>query len=600
MAKLNMDYYISSDDDVYSDGSIETVIYERVKERRLEIEKGDPWPVVYHLSKLRHNILNWYPFKTGSSILEIGAGCGALTGLLAEKAGKLVSVELTKTRASIAYERNKDRENVEIIVGDINRMVFDEKFDYIICNGVLEYAGLMIHGSNENPGLIFLALMKKWLKQDGIILLAIENRLGLKYFAGSKEDHLGKPYAGINGYGEKPAIRTYSRGELEALCEEAGLTNRKVFFPFPDYKFPMEIFTDQSVNQRLPMVDDIPLDTEQFHVFDERKVYVDLMEHQAMQIMSNSFLIEASVEKLPEGSQNIDYVELNYQYLEKYGCSRIWNMRGKVLTVKTGNEKTQNSFRHFSIPDGYSLFLELQNRRFQEKDFWALMDEIKDQLFSNGGGHDVASFEKIFGAVPKEEILHWISGEYRDLDAWNVYWDCNNWKLLTSQSPVSFPIPAELALWRMIQQLRKDYRLLKYLPDEKVVLWLDLHDVLVQKMIQWNEVYEKKVLGQSRLPDKTLKQIDVEDMQKREKAAKEKLNELNIIANSAHDDLYKLAGLKSYRIAYGLYKLNNSFLKGTWKQKIGFIKWVMNHFRHVMQDNHDKNPLLTIADKLNS
>ena len=69
MAVLNMDYYVPTDDDVYSDGSIESVIYNRVKEHRLEVGPEDEWAVVYHLSPLRHNILNWYPFREGCSIL---------------------------------------------------------------------------------------------------------------------------------------------------------------------------------------------------------------------------------------------------------------------------------------------------------------------------------------------------------------------------------------------------------------------------------------------------------------------------------------------------------------------------------------------------
>ena len=38
------------------------------------------WQILYHLSAIRENILEWYPFDPGASLLEIGAECGALTG----------------------------------------------------------------------------------------------------------------------------------------------------------------------------------------------------------------------------------------------------------------------------------------------------------------------------------------------------------------------------------------------------------------------------------------------------------------------------------------------------------------------------------------
>ena len=40
------------------------------------------WPVTYHLSPLRESLLNWIPFRTGEKILEMGSGCGAVTGAL--------------------------------------------------------------------------------------------------------------------------------------------------------------------------------------------------------------------------------------------------------------------------------------------------------------------------------------------------------------------------------------------------------------------------------------------------------------------------------------------------------------------------------------
>ena len=135
--KVNYDFYNSKDK--YSDGDIENEIIEYAKkyteDQRDEIFKNDiRWPVFYHLTPIRKNILNWYPFEKDSSVLEIGAGMGAITSILCKE---VVSVELSKNRAKSIEIRNSDKENLEIIVANLNDIDFKErKFDYITLIGV--------------------------------------------------------------------------------------------------------------------------------------------------------------------------------------------------------------------------------------------------------------------------------------------------------------------------------------------------------------------------------------------------------------------------------------------------------------------------------
>ena len=57
-------------------------------------------------------------------------------------------------------------------------LVSEYKFDYITLIGVLEYANLYTY--TENPYIDFLNSIKKFLKKDGKLLIAIENKLGMK------------------------------------------------------------------------------------------------------------------------------------------------------------------------------------------------------------------------------------------------------------------------------------------------------------------------------------------------------------------------------------------------------------------------------------
>ncbi len=81
------------------------------------------------------------------------------------------------------------------------------------------------------------------LRPGGSLLLAIENRLGVKYLAGAGEDHTGKVYDSVEGYPEGTIARTFSRSELSGLLESAGL-DPSFYNAFPDYKVPRAILAD--------------------------------------------------------------------------------------------------------------------------------------------------------------------------------------------------------------------------------------------------------------------------------------------------------------------------------------------------------------------
>ena len=231
MAKLNLDYYTAKDH--YSDGDIENTLLEMGREGKSFQDLPEDevsFPMVYHFSDLRENILNWYPLKKTDSVLEIGAGCGAITGMLCQKAGKVTSVELSRRRAEINFARNSEKENLTIMVGNLNDMTFPESFDYVVVNGVLEYAMSFTEG--ETPYETFLQEMGGYLKPEGKLLIAIENRLGLKYFAGAPEDHTDIHFFGIDGYPGNHSVRTFSKEELGELLKNSGFPFLHFFCPY--------------------------------------------------------------------------------------------------------------------------------------------------------------------------------------------------------------------------------------------------------------------------------------------------------------------------------------------------------------------------------
>ena len=297
MAQFNTQYYRG--DDQYSDGDIEEKILQIVQEgKSLEASGDRSFSVWYHLSQVRENILSWYPVRGGASGLEIGAGPGAITSLLCGRCRSVTSVELSQRRARINYERNRERDNLAIMVGNLNDMVFPEKFDYVILNGVFEYAGSFTEG--EDPYGTFLKRCAGYLKEDGLLLIAIENRLGLKYFAGAPEDHTENYMEGLKNYPDNPSVHTFSKKEWEELCDRCSLPYRKFYYPYPDYKFPNEIFTGQTLRADGFSRNAWNFNPRRLELFDEQEMGRTLCQEGVMETFMNSFLIEAGSGKAQE------------------------------------------------------------------------------------------------------------------------------------------------------------------------------------------------------------------------------------------------------------------------------------------------------------
>ncbi|MCA9373054.1 methyltransferase domain-containing protein [Candidatus Woesebacteria bacterium] len=264
-------------------------------------ENADSWSIQYHLSPQRHFLLNWYDFKPNSTLLEIGAGCGAVTGLFLSRTKKVVANELEKNRADVIRARFSDQTNLKVNSQSIKDFSTNEKFDYVVVIGVLEYAGVFFDntvGSTTSPHKDFLLKAKSLLKKDGTLLLAIENRLGLKYFSGHPEDHTGILYDSLNNYASQSKIQTFSRSEISELFHEVGFSNLNFFYPFPDYKLPFTVFSEKGLSHDLHLsVSEYTASPAHNHPYtqllSETALAITLQREKISSHFANSFLIEA-------------------------------------------------------------------------------------------------------------------------------------------------------------------------------------------------------------------------------------------------------------------------------------------------------------------
>lgn len=286
----------------YNDGDdIENYLLELFKgnpseEDIEEVLSNNPqWAIKYHLSKDRENLLNWYKFKEGSKLLEIGAGCGALTNVFLEQNLDVTAVELTKRRAEIIRNRFKKTKNLKVEDGNIQEKELKEKYDYVTLIGVLEYSGKYIDAGE--PFKKLLIGTKNLLKKDGELIIAIENKFGLKYWRGAPEDHTNRLFDSLEGYPKYDGIRTFGKKEMIDLLLSSGFKEKNItfYYPIPDYKFCYEIFSEEYLSKGTHPISNSnypsPHPSNAYMLFDEGLVSKELQKNKIFDQLANSFLI---------------------------------------------------------------------------------------------------------------------------------------------------------------------------------------------------------------------------------------------------------------------------------------------------------------------
>ncbi len=215
----------------------------------LELKIKD-WPSEYHLSNKRANLMRALNTRRGLRVLELGSGCGAISRYLGEQGHDVDAIEGSKIRAELGALRCRDLENVRILCANFNDLTLpDNYYDLVVLVGVIEYAGRFRPGSDGDPAVELLRTFKRSLRDDGMIIVAIENRTGLKYVLGAHEDHYGRRYVGTHGYRNDLGIRTYTTGEWETIIGLSGFGASRFLLPFPDYKVPTVILSAEYAAQ---------------------------------------------------------------------------------------------------------------------------------------------------------------------------------------------------------------------------------------------------------------------------------------------------------------------------------------------------------------
>lgn len=337
-------------------------------------EKMVDWPSIYHLSPRRANLLR--PFSQlfqGKRILEIGCGCGAISRFLGECGAQVVSVEGSFRRATIARERCRELDNVEIICNPADKLPDLGKFDFVMLIGVLEYSRVFVGPNGEDT---LLAECYGRLNDDGKLFVAIENKIGIKYFSGAHEDHVNQPMFGINNSYTNNSVVTFGRLELIEKLHSAGFIHTQEFLPLPDYKLPTSMVTPVGWRDYSPELSQLAVESihkdQQLafeHIFSAEQGTRNVWNNNLAASLANSFLmITAKQEQVPllDDVAAIHYSDTRLAEFSKTiefvrhddGGLRVHTRKKDREGIQTDNSESTDISEFYQ---GNSLWLELTN-----------------------------------------------------------------------------------------------------------------------------------------------------------------------------------------------------------------------------------------------
>lgn len=259
------------------------------------LSEDDSWKVQYHLSPMRTSLINWYPFEDDADVLEVGGAFGELTHILCQKCAHVTSVEREPVRVRGLIQRCQQYSNLEVFQCDFKDFCTARKYDYILAIGILESQDIESKNASDYAGVI--TYLCSFLKQGGKLLLACENRMGIRYLCGARDGKTGIPFDGINQYPGESGLRGFTKWELETILVKAGIPKYKFYYPLPDYKMAQVIYGEQnlpkdSVRDRvIPYYED-----KQSILISELDMLDFCIQSGCLDVFANSFLIECTID----------------------------------------------------------------------------------------------------------------------------------------------------------------------------------------------------------------------------------------------------------------------------------------------------------------
>ncbi len=402
------------------------------------------------IKDLKKAIVNWYDFNSESSILYYGEKNDVVAEFL-----KCVSKEMHFLSANENYE--------------------EVKYDYIVISNEIE---------KLNSPTEILKECKKLLKENGKILLYLNNRLGINYFCGERDPHTNRNFDGIENYRRaqnfstgQSISRCYSKAEIVDFLNAAGFINYKFYSVFPNLQMPQLIY-EESYNPKEALTGRyFPKYESPNTIFlEEEFLLKDLIQNGLFHVMANAFFIEITNNNnfcntvqatisMDRGKnkalatliKNDDTVEKKALYKEGIKRLQSLNDNAQYLADRGFNTvKAKINGLSYVMPfiNGDTYVKVLCNMFFEDRDkFIKAIDEYKDLILTSS--EHVKTDEKM-GVILKRGFI--------DLVPHNCIFNKGELVFFDQEEYVE-NLPANLILFRAIHSVYDgDFKITQQLP----------------------------------------------------------------------------------------------------------------------------------------
>ena len=377
------------------------------------------------------------------------------------------------------YPFKENSRKLEIWEGIIEENNEDSQYDYVVIIGFGE--------KNINQ---LIEHANKKLNPEGTLLIAIDNKLGIENLCVENTKKSNK----------------ISRKALEKMLDSYEYTNRKFYYPMPNYKVTNVIFTDEflpnfeTINRSLPLYDDNVL-----VALEEKSRFQALIEEdvELFKNFANSFMVECKKSTLDENNirfvsyANIRKPEYRIQTIikedsvyksnnDEIAKAHIEDIKNNINILKTCNIKTIDTYDVNQIISKYQntellldkvIINKLENGQTEQA--IDIIEKFENELLEKleKSQETTNCFDKYNIEYSREDIskLHFIKNGLWDLIFQNCFYIENEFYFY-DQEWLEENIPVEFIMYRAIKYFDK---ISNYITKEELYQKLNITDKVI-------------------------------------------------------------------------------------------------------------------------
>lgn len=255
-------------------------------DRKRALRENPSLAYLYALSDQRENLMDWYPFRPEGRLLQVGSDYGALTGVYSRKTAAVDVLDESEEDLKVNWFRHVEidgRDNINYYTGSI------EAYPGSMCQDGYDY--IVFAGSLKGNGKDQIQAAKQLLKEEGQLIVVACNPFGMKYWAGAGKDTF-----------------SFSKNQIETLLEDGKLEGSfKFYYPMPDYKLPVTIFSDKYLPAKGDLTDTImAYDYPKYLLMDIGASYDAVCEDGQFEQYANSFFVVWSKARAESGARELE------------------------------------------------------------------------------------------------------------------------------------------------------------------------------------------------------------------------------------------------------------------------------------------------------